>query len=87
MKKFFKFNIFDKIEEPNVTFKGEFNFKPFYANLEAVLDEINLNYLFGSNAIIAQFIKTEIFNNKNIDFNLFINAQKISKILTSKILF
>ena len=83
-KNYFKFHIFDKIEEPNVTFKGEFNFKPFYANLEAVLDEINLNYLFGSNAIIAQLIKTEIFNNKNIDFNLFINAQKISNNINFK---
>ena len=76
-KNFFNFHIFDKIDQPNVTYKGKFNFKPFYANLEGNLDEINLNYLFGSNAIIAQLLKTEIFNNKNIDFKLNINAGNV----------
>ncbi len=74
---YFKFHIFDKIDQPGVIYKGEFNFKPFYASLEGNLNEINLNYLFGSNAILAQFLKTEIFNNKNIDFNLKISAKKI----------
>ncbi len=76
-KNYFRFNIFDKIDQPSKTYRGEFNFKPFYASLESDLDEINLNYLFGSNAIIAQLLKTEIFNNKNIDFNLIISADKI----------
>ena len=31
------------------------------------LDEINFNYLFGNNAIVAQLLKTELFNNNNID--------------------
>ena len=57
------------------TYKGKFNFKPFYANLEGNSDEINLNYLFGSNAIVAQLLKTEIFNNKNIDFKLNIKCR------------
>jgi len=76
-KNSFTFHVFDKIDQPNVTYKGKFNFKPFYANLEGNLDEINLNYLFGSNAIIAQLLKTEIFNNKNIDFKLNINAGNV----------
>ena len=76
-KDYFKFDIFDKLDQPNKTYKGRFNFKPFYASLEGELDEINLNHVFGSNAIIIQFLKTEIFNNKNIDFNLNINADKI----------
>ena len=86
------FQVFDKTEKPNILYKGEFNFKPFYANLEGNLDEINLNYIFGSNAIIAQLLKTEIFNNKNIDFELNINADNVYKntsfkniILNSKI--
>ena len=33
--------------------------------------------MFGSNAIIAQLLKTEIFNNKNIDFKLSINADNV----------
>ena len=51
-----------------------------------------MNYIFGSNAIIAQLLKTEIFNNKNIDFELNINADNVYKntsfkniILNSKI--
>ena len=86
------FQVFDKTEKPNILYKGEFNFKPFYANLEGNLNEINLNYIFGSNAIIAQLLKTEIFNNKNIDFELNINADNVYKntsfkniILNSKI--
>ena len=74
---YFRFNIFDKIDQPRKTYRGEFNFKPFFASLDADLDIINLNYLFDSNSIIVQLLKTEIFNNKNIDFNLNINADKI----------
>ena len=71
------FHIFDKIDQPEVTYKGKFNFKPFFANLEGSLDEINLNYLFDNNAIVTQLLKTEIFNNKNIDFDLKINAKNV----------
>ena len=74
---YLKFHIFDKLDQPTITYKGEFNFKPFYANLDGDLEKINLNYIFGSNAIIAQLLKTEIFFNKNIDFILNINADSI----------
>ena len=78
-KNSFDFHIFDKIDQPNTSYKGNFNFKPFYANLKGKSAEINLNYLFGSNAIIAQLLKTEIFNNQNIDFKLNINADNVYK--------
>ncbi len=73
------FHIFDKIDQPNVTYQGKFNFKPFYGNLEGDLDEINLNSIFGSRAVIAQLLKTEIFNNKNIDFKINIQADNVYK--------
>ncbi len=76
-KNSFDFHIFDKIDQPDFTYEGNFNFKPFYANLKGKSAEINLNYLFGSNAIIAQLLKTEIFNNKNINFKLNINADSV----------
>jgi len=76
-KDFFNFHIFDKIDQPNINYKGKFNFKPFYGNLEGDLNEINLNLLFGSNGVIAKLLKTKIFNNKNIDFKLNINADNI----------
>ena len=75
----FKFHIFDTIEQPSLTYKGELNFNPFYAILNGDIEELNLYSLFGSNAIIVQFLKTEILNNKNIDFLLNINADKIYK--------
>ncbi len=83
-KNFIEFQIFDKIDQPNKTYKGKFNFKPFFATFEGAVDEINLNYLFESNAIIAELLKTEIFNNKNIDFQLNINADKVYKNLNLK---
>ncbi|WP_440908241.1 hypothetical protein [Candidatus Pelagibacter sp.] len=76
-KNSFEFHIFDKKDQPKLNYKGKFNFKPFYAYLEGNLDKINLNYLFGSNALIAQLLKTEIFNNKNIDLKLNINADNV----------
>tara|TARA_Y100000768_G_scaffold229702_1_gene173461 strand:- start:990 stop:2480 length:1491 start_codon:yes stop_codon:yes gene_type:complete len=74
---YFKFNIFDKVEDPGINYNGVLNFKPFYGSLQGDLNEINLNYLFGTNSIISQLLKTEIFNNKNILFNLNINAKNI----------
>ena len=73
------FHIFDNIDQPDISYKGKFNFKPFYGNLDAHLNEINLNTLFGSNAVIAQLLKTKIFNKKNIDFKIKINADKVYK--------
>ena len=78
-KNIFKFHLFDKIDQPTQSYKGEFNFKPFFASLKGDLEDLNLDFIFGSNAIIAQFLKTEILNNKNIDFKLKINADKIYK--------
>ena len=78
-KNSFDFHMFDNIDQPEVTYKGKFNFKPFFANLEGNLNEINLNHLFGNNAMVAQLLKTEIFNNKNIDLKININANSIYK--------
>ena len=83
-KNYFNFQVSDKIDQPNLNYKGKFNLKPFYATLEGDLEEINLNYLFGSNAIISELLKTEIFNSKNIDFNLNISADKIFKNINFK---
>ena len=78
-KSYFKFHIYDKKDNPTVNYKGKFNFKPFYANVESYLTEINLNYLLGSNSIIVELLKTGILNNKNIDFKLNIIANNVYK--------
>ena len=76
-KNFFKFNFFDKLENPTFFYKGDFNFSPFYSSFEGNTEKLNLNYFFKSNSIITQLLKTEILNNKNIDFKLNIDAKNI----------
>ena len=65
------------MESKKFLYNGKFNFKPFYSSLEGDAEEINVSYLFGTNAIVAELLKTEIFNNKNLDFKLNIYASKI----------
>ena len=75
-KKRFEFDFFDKIENQNFFYSGIININPFYSTINGKADEIDASYLFNKNGIIAQLIKTEIFNNKNIDFSLKINSKK-----------
>ena len=86
-KNFFEFNYSNELENKKFLYKGKFNFKPFYSFLEGDADEINVSYLFGTNAIIAELLKTGIFNNKNLDFKLNINANKIKNNRNFKNLF
>ena len=48
-------------------------------NIEILLNEINLNTILGTNAVIVQLLKTEIFNNKNINFKINIHADNVFK--------
>ena len=77
-KNFFELNFFDKLEEPKFTYKGKFNFKPFYSYINGKAKKINLSFFLDSNSLVSQLIKTEIFNNKNLDFRLNIIANKIN---------
>ncbi len=76
-KNFFEFNYYNELEKKNFLYNGKFNFKPFYSTLKGDAEEINISYLFGKNAIISELLRTGIFNSKNIDFKLNINANKI----------
>jgi len=76
-KNYFNFQISDKVDQPNIKYDGKFNFKPFYASLEGDAVEINFSYFFGTNGIILQLLKTEMFNSKNLDFKLNINADRV----------
>ncbi len=73
----FEFDFFNKLDNPEFNYKGKLNFKPFYSLLAGNADELNLSYVFNSNAIIVQLLKSEIFNNKNLNFELNIKAKKI----------
>ena len=76
-KNFFEFSYFNDLDKKKFLYKGKFNFRPFYSSINGNTEEVNVSYLLGTNAIIAELLKTEIFYNKNIDFKLNINANKI----------
>ena len=72
----FYFNLFDNLENPNFSYKGEVNFNPFYSKLDGSIKEINILNLLNSNKLILQLLKTEILNNKSLNFDLDIYAKK-----------
>ena len=74
----FDFNYYDKFENPKFFYKGLFNIKPFYSNVEGKNDELDLSYFLDGNAIVLQLLKTEIFNNKNIEFQANVLAKRIT---------
>ncbi len=76
-KNYFEFKFFDKIQKSKFSYKGKLNFNPFYSTLEGSAIEINLGHLFSAHGIIKQILKTEILNNRNIDFKSNISANKI----------
>ena len=77
---FFEFKYYDKLQNPEFSYEGKINLKPFYSNIVGNSNKLNLSPLFSSNAIIKEFLKTKIFYNKNIDFNLIITGNKIKEL-------
>jgi hypothetical protein len=74
----FEFKLFGKSKKKSkFDYNGKLNFKPFHSYLMGSATAIDLSHLFSTNAIINQLLKTEILNNKNIDFKLNIFANKI----------
>ncbi len=76
-KDFFEFKYFDKLQNPEFSYTGKFNLKPFYSDIEGNSNKLNLSSLFSTNAIIKELLKTEILNNQNIDFNLIVAGNNI----------
>ena len=75
----FEFKFFDKKQNPEFSYKSRFNLKPFYSNITGNTNKLDLSPLFSSNAIIIELLKTEILNNKNIDFYLIISGNSIKQ--------
>ena len=76
-KDYLIFNFFDKANNQNFFLKGKFNFKPFFSIIQGNTKDINITSLFNPNSSLLQLIKTKIFYNKNINFDLNIHADKI----------
>ena len=73
----FEFKLFDKTQKSKFSYNGKLNFRPFHSYLLGSTTTIDFSHLFSTNAIIKQLLKTEILNNKNIDFKLNIFVNKI----------
>jgi hypothetical protein len=73
----FEFKLFDKSQKSKFSYNGRLNFRPFYSYLVGSAAEIDFSHLFSTDAMIKQLLKTEVLNNKNIDFELNISANKI----------
>ena len=70
----FTFDLFDNLENSNLSYKGEVNFNPFYSKVGGTIKEINILYLLNSNKLILQLLKTEILNNRNLNLDLNVYA-------------
>ena len=75
--KVFEFILSDSKDNPNYLYTGKINLNPFYSSFMGETQKFNLSYLLNINSIVPQVLKTEILNNKNIDFELNINAKSI----------
>ena len=73
----FEFKLFDKAQKSKFSYNGKLNFRPFHSYLVGSSTTIDFSHLFSAKAIINQLLKTEILNNKNIDFILNISANKL----------
>jgi len=76
-KNTFIYSFFEKLNDPNFNFNGDVNLSPFYSKFEGNTKKIDLSYLFKSNSLFSELIKTGIFNNKNLNFNLNFDANKL----------
>jgi len=73
----FIFNYFDNLNEPDFFYEGNINFTPFFSNLNGKINKLDLSIIFDPSSLFVQSVKTEIFNHKNLNFDLSINANQI----------
>mgnify|MGYP001185852939 CR=1 FL=1 len=62
------------------TLKGFMDFKPFYFSANFNHDGLSTKNLFNTDSIFVNLIKSNIFNNKNINANIDVNIKKITNI-------
>jgi hypothetical protein len=79
-KDYFEFKLFNEAQKSKFNYNGKLNFRPFHSYFEGSTFEINFAHLFSTNGIIKQLLKSEILNNRNIDFKLNIYANKIKNL-------
>jgi hypothetical protein len=83
----FEFKLFDKAQKSKFSYNGKLNFRPFHSYLIGSATAIDFSHLFSDDAIIKQLLKTEILNNKNIDFKLNVSANRTRNLDSFKNIF
>ena len=73
----FTFNYIENSKDPDYFYKGNINFTPFFSNLNGKTNKLDLSIIFDPNLLFVQSVKTEIFNHKNLNFDLSIKANQI----------
>ena len=77
-KNLFVFDYYDKLSNPNFSYKGKINFNPFFLDIKGKTNKLDLSNFFNPNQFFIPLLKTEILNNKNLNIDLNINANQIS---------
>ena len=71
------FDYKDKMKDNNFDYNGTIYLKPFFLDLSGKIKKIDASSLYSPNSVILQFLKTEIFNNQNLNVSLNLNTDKI----------
>ena len=74
----FNFNYINKSLGNDFKYEGTINLIPFFSEISGDIDIMNLDKLFNPDAILTQFFKSELLNNKNLNINGIINAEQIT---------
>ena len=70
---------FNSINSKNF-YKGSIDFKPFFFQTNINYEGLSTKNLFKDDSIILDLIKTEIFNNRNLNANIKLNVKDITNI-------
>ena len=61
-----------------MSYGGEINFFPFSSNININLKDLDLKNLVGDEAILTEILKSNIFSNENLNYNLNIRSNDVS---------
>ena len=71
------FNSNEKIDDKSL-YNGVVNFSPFSSKLQVNLKSINLKNLVGTDSLFLEVLKSNIFANENLNFNILVKSKNIS---------
>ena len=76
-KNSFQFFSEKKIEDQD-HYNGIINFFPFSSNINVNLKDLDLKNLIGDEAILTEILRSNIFSNKNLNYNFQISSKNVS---------